>query len=509
MSGDNVSQTYLPLDIAHGIRCAAKNTPTKIALREGSRSLLYRELVDRMNRVSSGVIDSLGLVKGDHVALIAPNCIEFPEIALGLAQSGVAAVMVNPKLTADEIKYICDDSEAKVIFAHETVLGQISMDELPHAERIIVIGGDYDEWLSGCKPEYELQPLSETDTFALCYTAGTTGKPKGVMLSHRSRVITFFGMAAEYGCYTPGDRTLAIAPLFHGGGFAFAMAGLFFGGYCEILAKFDPEATLEKLQASQITNVFMVPTHFQAIFSLPADKLAALKPTALKTIISNAAPLPQALKEKVMDYFGDGILHETYGSTEGGIVSNIRPIDQRRKDRCVGLGFPCTQIRLINEEGQEVKQGEVGELYSRSPYLFSGYWKLPEATQQSVIDGWFSAGDMAQQDEEGYLYLVDRKKDLIISGGVNVYPREIEELLHRHPAVADVAVIGITDDYWGEAIKAYVVIGAGQQTNSADLQEFCQKSLAKYKVPKSFEFIDMLPRNAAGKILKRALRDLN
>lgn len=503
------NQTYLPIDIAHGIRCAAKNTPTKTALRADSRSLLYWELVERMNRVSSGVRNSLGLKKGDHVALVAPNCIEFPEIALGLAQAGVAAVMVNPKLTASEIKYICDDSEAKVIFAHESVLEQIPLDDLRHVNRMIVIGSDYDEWLIGSDSEYQLEPLCETDTFALCYTAGTTGKPKGVMLSHRSRVVTFFGMAAEYGCYTPDDRTLAIAPLFHGGGFAFAMAGLFFGGYCEILSAFDPETTLKRLKESQITNVFMVPTHFQAIFALPEEALKKLKPPLLKTIISNAAPLPQALKEKVMDYFGDGILHETYGSTEGGIVSNIRPVDQRRKDRCVGLSFPCTEIRLVNEEGHEVERGQIGELYSRSPYLFSGYWNLPEATEQSVVNGWFSAGDMAQQDEEGFLYLVDRKKDMVISGGVNVYPREIEEVLHRHPEVADVAVIGVPDDYWGEAVKAYVVLGTGVNTDSEDLLSYCEEHLAKYKIPKSVEYIDALPRNAAGKILKRELRNKN
>lgn len=509
MSGNNINQTYLPLDIAHGIRCAAKNTPDKIALKESQRQLSYEQLVERMNRVSNGVRGSLGLVKGDHAALIAPNCLEFPEIALGLAQSGVAVVMVNPRLTAEEIRYICDDSEAKVIFAHESVLDQVPMEQLHHVQRMIVISDNYDEWLAECDKSYEPDQISETDTFALCYTAGTTGKPKGVMLSHRSRVLTFFGMASEYGCYTPDDRTLAIAPLFHGGGFAFAMAGLFFGGHCEILAKFDAQTTLEILKNHAITNVFMVPTHFQAIFGLPADSLAALKPAHLKTIISNAAPLPQALKEKVLDYFGDGILHETYGSTEGGIVSNIRPKDQRRKDRCVGLSFSCTQIKLVNDAGEPIKTGEVGELYSRSPYLFSGYWKLPEATNQSVVDGWFSAGDMAQRDEEGYLYLVDRKKDLIISGGVNVYPREIEEVLHRHPAVADVAVIGVADDYWGEAVKAYVVISADRQADGDELKEYCQKSLAKYKVPKSFEFIDLLPRNAAGKILKRELRILN
>jgi long-chain acyl-CoA synthetase len=501
------NQAYLALDIGYGVRCAAQHKPNKVALGEGTRSLNYGELAERINRVSNGVRNIAGLDKGDRVALIAPNCIEYPELSIGIAQAGLIVVTLNPKLTSTEIKYICEDCDASMIFVHPSAMPQIDLAQLPSVKELVVIGDDYEEWLTQSSADYQLGPLSETDIFAIVYTAGTTGKPKGVMLSHRSRVLTFLGMASEYGCYTPDDRTLAVAPLFHGAGFSFAIAALFFGGYCEISPKFEAASTLEKLKELDITNVFMVPTHFQAIFNLPAEQLEGLKSNQIKTIISNASALPQALKKKVVGYFGHGILHETYGSTEAGIVCNLRPADQLRKERCVGLGFACTETKVLTKEGLPVQPGEVGELYSRSPYLFSGYWGNTLSVN-AMLDGWFSAGDLARLDEEGFVYLIDRKMDMIISGGVNIYPREIEEVLYDHPAIADTAVIGVPDLYWGESVKAYVVLRDNHNVDSEGLNSFCREVLAGYKTPKSFEFVAALPRGSTGKVLKRELRNL-
>ena len=500
------SPSFMPITISSGIRASAARTPSKVALSEDKRSLTYAQLVENIDRVETLASVGLQLKPGEHVALMAPNCIEFIEIVCGLADAGLATAMVNPRLTAKEAAYICNDSQAQVLFVHASLEEVARAASLETVREIIVIGKDYAQRLAASPPQKSHLRIAETDIFALPYTAGTTGQPKGVLLPHRSRALTFFSMAVEYGCYSIDDRSLAIAPLYHGAGFAFAMAPIFFGGTCEILPKFEPELVLERLMTLNITNTFMVPTHFNALFGLGEATLKKYQCPALKTIISNAAPLPQATKQRIVNYFGAGILHETYGSTEGGIVCNLRPADQLRKIQCVGMPFPCTEVRLLDTSGKEVPQGEVGELYSRSPFLFSGYWGKPEASKEAFKGEWMTVGDMARKDEEGFIYLVDRKKDLIISGGVNIYPREIEEVLHAHPAVAEAAVIGVPDDYWGEAVKAYVACRKGATVTKEELIAFCQTSLAGFKLPKTIEFIDMLPRNAAGKVLKTELR---
>jgi long-chain acyl-CoA synthetase len=322
-------------------------------------------------------------------------------------------------------------------------------------------------------------------------------------LSHRSRALTFFAMAVAFGCYSSNDRALALAPLYHGAGFAFAAAPIFFGGFCEILPRFEPELVLRRLEDA--TNAFMVPSHFQAILALGSDALTRYRPSRLRTLISNAAPLDQVTKERIVAYFGEGLLHECYGSTESGITSSLGPAEQLRKQQCVGLPFPCTSVRLLDDDGCEVSPGEIGEVFSLSPFMFNGYWGKPEKTEASMRDGWFSPGDLARRDDEGYLYIVDRKNDKIISGGVNIYPREIEEAIARHPAVREVAVFGVPDDYWGEAINATVVLLPGATAGTDEIVAACE-DLGRYKLPKQVDFIEVLPRNAAGKVLRRELR---
>jgi long-chain acyl-CoA synthetase len=499
--------SYLPIEITDGVRASALRTPQKTALQEGERTLSYAKLVERIDRVGNGVANGLDLDPGRHSALFAPNCLEFVEIALGLASAGVPPAMVNARSTPAELAHIANDSEARILFVHSSLEEVARSSELDTVDRIVVIGGDYEDWLAQSRPVRPDVSCEEWDTFCIPYTAGTTGKPKGVLLSHRSRVLTFFAMAAEYGCFTAQDRALAIAPLFHGAGFAFAVAPIFFGGGCTILPKFDPELVLSEISQRRITNAFMVPTHFAALFGLGQDTLARHRTETLRTLISNAAPLSQAMKERIVAHFGDHVLFEIYGSTEAGIVSSLHPADQLRKEQCVGVPFPCTTVRLLDEDGHEVDPGEVGELYSRSPFLFNGYWNQPEESSTCFRDGFFSAGDLARQDDEGYIYLVDRKRDMIVSGGVNIYPREIEETLLRHPAVSEVAVFGVPDDYWGEAVRAAVVLRPGESASEEALLEFCTQSLSRYKRPKAIDFPPALPKNAAGKILRRDLRE--
>jgi long-chain acyl-CoA synthetase len=312
-------------------------------------------------------------------------------------------------------------------------------------------------------------------------------------------------MASEYGCYAPDDRFLAIAPMCHGAGMVFSLAPVFLGGYAEIMDKFDPELVMRTLKDEAMTGFFGVPTHFNVIFSLEKAILEANRPGMLKAVISNAAALPQAMKETLVDYFGPGLLHETYGSTEAGIVTNLRPPDQLRKQACVGQPIPGTLVSVRDDAGEECAPDEVGELFSKSPYLFNGYWNRPEETAEAYQDGWVTVGDLVRRDAEGHIYIVDRKKDMVITGGINVYPREVEEVLITHPDIRDVAVIGVPDEKWGESLKAFVVSG-GETLDAEELIGFCEAKISRMKTPRVFEVIDAIPRNATGKVLKTELR---
>ena len=497
--------SYRPLTLSSGVQAAAARTPAKTAIREGDRSLSYAALGRRIRQVTGGVIDGLGLAKGDHIAILSPNCLAYVEFVCGASAAGVAVATLNPRLIADEVAFICNDCQARALFVAPALEEMARAIEFQTVREIIVLDDRYEDWLGKARETEELA-IQEWDVFAIPYTAGTTGKPKGVLLSHRSRTLCFFAMASEYGCYSPRDRNLVTAPLFHGAGFAFAMASLFFGGYCEILPRFDPELLLRHLHGGRMSTTFMVPTHFHALFALEQAVLERYRDNRVRTIISNAAPLPQATKERIVDYFGDTVLYESYGSTEGGVVTNLGPEDQLRKIECVGLPFAATLVSVRREDGSEVETGEVGELFSISPYLFNGYWQRAEETARSIVERWVTAGDMAVRDEEGFVYLVDRKSDMIISGGINLYPREIEEALYHHPTVAEAAVIGAPDDRWGEAVKAYVVARPGERIDTQALTEHCRARLSAYKIPKSIEILDSLPKNAAGKVLRRELR---
>ncbi len=499
---------FRPLTICSGIRAAANRTPAKMALREGERSLDYRTLVQRIDRVASGAVGDLRLAHGQTAALLTRNCLEFIEIISGLSAVGVAVATPSPRLSLSEIDYILRDCEAQAVFVEPALAAAVRSIVHPGL-RVITIGAEYEAWLAGCSGQRPEVHVAEWDVFSIPYTSGTTGKPKGVMLPHRSRTLTYFAMAVEFGCYGPDDRAVALAPMCHGAGLAFAFAPVFFGGFCEILPRFEPDRILPCLDAIDATNLFLVPTHLHALFAQEASYLAQWRGRhRLRAIICNAAALPQATKIATIDYFGEGLLHECYGSTEAAIVSNLRPIDQRRKVACVGQPFPGTEVELRNEDGTLTPPGDVGELFSRSPFLFNGYFGRPEATAESLRPGqWVTAGDLARSDEDGFLYIVDRKKDMVISGGINIYPREIEEILHAHPDVAEAAVIGIADDHWGETLKAFIVLRAGRTTDALALDAHCRISLAGFKVPRHFAFLAELPRNPAGKVVKAVLRE--
>jgi len=500
-------KTYRPLLLSGGLHASADRTPRKPALICLGVTRTYAELAERVRRVCGGAL-ALGMKPGDRVAVFAPNCIEYPEVVCGLADAGGIVATVNARSTPRELEDLLNDCGARLLVVHASLASIASAARVPTLERTLVLGEEYEAWLAASTQALPLESIAETDPFTLVYSSGTTGKPKGIVISHRSRTLTFHGMAMEYGCYGPDDLQLGLAPMAHGAGFAFIMASMYFGGTVEVLPKFEPQRVVEKLAREPFTGVFMVPTHFQAIFGLERAVLEASRgqARALRTIMSNAAALPQAVKEKIVAYWGEGLLHETYGSTEAGIVTNLRPPDQLVRRQSVGPAFALNQVRLLDDDGREVPRGEVGELHSRSPYLFNGYWNKPEETEGCLKNGWVTAGDLARQDEDGYFYIVDRKKDMVVTGGFNVYPREIEEVLHTHPAVQEAAVIGRPDEFFGEALRAFVVFRSGLGASAADLEAHCRTELAGYKVPKDFLPIDALPRNAGGKVVKTALR---
>jgi long-chain acyl-CoA synthetase len=448
------------------------------------------------------------------VALMMPNGLEFIEIVAGLSELGAVVVTLGAYLSPSELAAQMADSQASAMIVHGA-LAEMALDAsgLP-PDRIVVLGPAYEDWLTRASDAAWVSDVQESDSFAMSYTSGTTGRPKGVLISHRSRALTFAAMAVEYGCYGPDDRALTVAPMFHGAGFAFAAAPLVFGGTVEILTRFEPESVLRRLVEGAATNLFVVPTHLHGLFGLPPAVLEACRADALKTLICNAAPLPTALKEQALAHFGPGRLFECYGSTEGGIISNLRPADQSRKQQCVGQPFPWTEIRLLDDDGADVAAGETGEIHTRSPFFFNGYWRQPEATAEALRGGWLTVGDLGRFDDEGHLYIVGRKKDMILTGGINVYPREIEDLLATHPRVAEACVVGLPDAQWGERVVAGLVLrdpapGGGSDTTGLmqELAEQARLHLAPPKRPKQFVVIDQVPRNASGKVLKRVLQE--
>ena len=493
------------LTVASGIRSAARREPGKTAVICGAQSRSYTQLVEHIDRVANGVL-ALGLQAGQNAAIVAPNCIEYIEVVAGVSEIGAATATPNPRLTPRELADICNDAQAQILFVHPDCLASIDRSLYTTLRHVVVLGDAYAQWLATASPDFTPGFLPEWTTFAIPYTSGTTGKPKGVMLSHRSRTLCFLSYAGEYGIYAPEDHFLAFAPMCHGAGLAYAMTSVFTGGCVEILAKFDAETVLRAVHSGRVTGMFTVPTHYHAMFSLPAAVLDELRGHKLRGIVCNAAPLPQGLKELVVGYFGDGLLHETYGSTEAGVVSNLRPKDQLRKVNCVGQPFGNNLIRLLDEAGREVGANEVGELFSLSTTLFNGYWQKPEATAEAFRDGWVSVGDMARRDDEGFLYIVDRKKDMVITGGINVYPREVEAVIDQRDSVLESAVIGAPDPQWGEKLVACVVVQPGAALDAAALTALCRNELAAYKQPKQFLLIEALPRNASGKVLKTSLR---
>ncbi len=494
-----------PLNMANGVREFAVAQPGSVAVIDGDRSLTCAELDARSSQLANALVSG-GLSSGDRVAVLLGNRLEYCEIAAAVAKAGLVMVPVNPRLTAPEATFVLGHSGASALISDAALLEIAEPGIAEHAvARVITIDGDYEDVLTAADATDPAVMVDEDDPFCIAYTSGTTGRPKGVLISHRSRVLTMVATALEWNL-GPGSTTIAVAPMYHGAGFAFAYAAVHTGGTVAMLRRWDPAALLAMVADVRPNSVFLVPAHAQMLRALGDDAISAADTSSLDTVYFNAAPLPQELKLWFMDAFPHVACHELYGSTEAGIVANLRPADMRRKDACVGPPWFMTEVKLIDEDGDVVGGAGRGELFSRSPYLMNGYLDDDAATEACTdADGFLSSGDIVVRDEEGYLHIVDRTKDLVISGGVNVYPREVEEVLATHPQVREVAVIGTKDEKWGEAVCA-IVVPASDDLDVAAIEAFARDGLAGFKVPRRWETVDVLPRNAAGKVLKTDLR---
>ncbi|TXS39878.1 class I adenylate-forming enzyme family protein [Streptomyces sp. OR43] len=501
--------------MADGVRERALDSPGRTAVIDAGRALTFAAVHERSNRLAQALLGA-GLVPGDPVAVLLGNCLEYPEVAAALAKAGLPMVPLGIRQTGPEIGWIVGHSGARALIVQDDRAEEALVAVAASGDRIAAVltvgrpgvGRGYEEALAAAPDRDPLVRISGDDIFCVQYTSGTTGRPKGALLTHRGRALTALLSAHEWGLGA-GRTSLAVAPMSHGAGFMFGFAPVLTGGTVVMLPRWDPARMLDLAEKHRVQSMFLVPTHAQTIRALGEDAPARYRLDALDTLYFNAAALPVPLKEWVLDAFPGCGVHELYGSTEGGVVTDLRPVDARRKAGSVGRAWYLTDVRVVDDEGRPVPPGEPGELFSASPFLMAGYLDDPGATAACrAPDGALSVGDVATMDDEGYVTIVDRKTDLIVSGGLNVYPREVEEALLLHPAVAECAVAGTADPVWGERVTAFVVWAPGVPPAAVeDLAEYLRPRLAGYKLPRRLEVLDRLPRNAAGKVLKRELRD--
>ena len=468
----------------------------------------YREF-DELTDQMAGGLRGLGVKIGDRVALLHPNHTDFILAYCAIIKAGAVAVPINPLYTGREVLHILDDAEASYLIsthAFEPRLKEVQ-GRASHLKRILVIekGQSLKEALEresrNAKPFVALD-RSPDDLAFIFYTSGTTGRPKGVMLSHRN--VTFGGAntAQSYGLRET-DITLACLPLVH----IFANASPVFGclnsgGHVVIMERFQTELVFQALEKYDVTWFPGVPTMFGYLLNAFDEKPRTIR--SLRMGLSGGASLSTEHLTRFESMFQAPVL-EVYGLTESTGLVTANPVYGMRKAGSIGISAPGVQVRLVVDDGSEVQQGEVGELIFRGPNATPGYWGLPQATEETVRDGWVLTGDLAHQDEDGYFFIVGRKNELIISGGYNIFPREIEEVLYLHEDISEAAVIGVSDPDLGEIPKAFVALKVGRQLTPPALQEFCRLRLAAYKIPRAVEIMEELPKNSTGKILKKEL----
>lgn len=491
------------------------------AFKCGEERVSFSQFNDRVNRLI-GALHAAGIKKGDVLGVLSWNCLEYLDVYGAAMKGGFIISPFNPRLKTDELEYVVNYSESRVLFVGPQLLETtLSLQgRVPSVERFVSFGDGrqemivYREWTEACEGREPDLHLEEDDPVFLFYTSGTTGVPRGALYTHRRSMddTRRFATALSLEC---GDRQVQVMPLFHVGG-AKNLWGYFFVAGSNVIMRqtsFDPAATLQALQDERATDIHIVPTHLAAFLALP--DVDSFDLSALKRMFYAASPMPVELLRRGMEKWGP-VFIQFYGATEDG--PNVLGLSKRQHDVLrkspeeqkvlASAGFPHigVHVRIVDEKGNDSAPGEVGEIIVRSKATMLEYWRMPEETRNTVVNGWVHTGDLARYDEKGHIYIVDRKKDMIISGGENIFPREVEETLHQHPDVLEAAVIGIPDPYWVEKVHAVVVLKDGSRSTDQDLIGFCRQRLAGYKAPKTVEIVDCLPKNPAGKILKKEIR---
>lgn len=489
----------------------ARKFAHKEAIVFGNKRFTWEEFDARVNRLSNALID-MGVNRGDKVAVLFYNCSELLECYMAIAKAGAVSVPINFRLAPREMEYILNNSDSQVLVFDHRFLPSIKqiMTSLPLMNRYVIVGaesGEMEEYenllvrFSPIRPEVAVE---DEDEAMILYTSGTTGRPKGAVLTHKNFMMNAMTAAFEMGLKAD-ESQVCVAPLFHTAAIIAVLFHFYIGGKTVIHENFNPADVMDAIDNERVSYVFMVPAMWLAVLQLP--DLDQYNCDFLRIAGTGGAIMPIDVKKRIMKQFPNVGIFDTFGQTEmSPCTTTLKPEFAELKQGSVGQAFTLVECRVVDHEGNDVPLGAIGEIVYRGPNMMKGYYKDIEATAEAFKGGWFHSGDLVRMDEEEFFYVVDRKKDMIISGGENVYPAEIEEILFSHPKILEAAVIGISDEKWGETVKALVVVRPGQAMTAEELVDFCGLHLARYKLPRSIEFVDALPRNASGKVLKTELR---
>jgi long-chain acyl-CoA synthetase len=473
----------------------------RVAVRVDNAAMTYRALDEASARVA-GLLHERGVKPGDRVGIMMPNVAEVPVVYYGVLRAGGVVVPMNPLLKAREVAYYLGDSGAGLIFAWHTFADQARGGaEQAEADAIVVDAAAFPDLLASATPDYQVADVADTDTAVILYTSGTTGHPKGAELTHGNLISNTEVSRADIVQAGPDDVIFGGLPLFHVFGQTVALNVSVAAGAClTLLPRFDPEHALRIVAGHRVTVFEGVPTMYVALLHAP-DR-ADYDTSALRMCISGGAALPVEVLRGFEEAYGVPVL-EGYGLSETSPVASFNHPGREQKPGSIGTPIRDVQMRVVDNADDEVPQGEVGEIVISGPNVMKGYWQRPEATAEALRDGWFHTGDLARMDSDGYFYIVDRKKDMIIRGGYNVYPREIEEVLYEHPAVAEAAVLGLPHPALGEEVAAAVALKPGADVSAEELRDYVKGQVAAYKYPRHLWIVDSLPKGATGKIQKR------